>query len=120
MPLYSERGDEITRVTHEDFYNRHYPRLTAQQRQAIEDEINAVLDSGRIHTTSWVPGADWTGKPYQAIYDVACDEDWHRARYLYGLIFMNVVINREETWYCGRYPRSEDEIIGLTYWRPDD
>ncbi len=120
MSLFTESRREITGVTHREFFERHYQRLSRQQQDEINDEIDRVLDSGRIHTTSWIPGPDWTGKPYQAIYDVACEEDWHKARLLYGLIFMQRVIEREDSWFCGRYPQREDEIIGLTYWKPEE
>lgn len=120
MSLFNEHGKEITEVSHLDFFNRYYGRLDLAQQRAIDDTIDTVLDSGRIHTTSWVPGPDWRGTAYQPIFEVACSEDWHRARLLYGLIFMRRVIARDEDWYCGRYPRTEDEIIGLTYWRPTE
>ena len=32
---------------------------------------------------------------------------------------MKVVIDHPGDWICGRYPKDEDQIIGLTFWQPE-
>jgi hypothetical protein len=86
---------------------------------AIRVALNEYIDQqgrGEIATSSWIPGQDWTLTPYQPIYE-AVGRDWEMARFFFGLIVWNVFLNRPETWSFGRYPKSQGETIGLTYFR---
>jgi hypothetical protein len=86
----------------------------------IVDTLNEHINTtgrGEIITTSWIPGADWTETPYEPIF-FAAGQDWQSARFFYGLIVWQVMMNeRQEAWSFGRYPKSPGEIIGLTYFR---
>ncbi len=48
-------------------------RLSDDEFRAIVARINTLIDGagGRIATAGWLPGNDWTGTPFQAIYDKA-------------------------------------------------
>ena len=51
-------------------------RLSPQQIRDIKAELNALIDGTEVNTSSWMPGEDWTGTPYEPIYTKAtrCDE----------------------------------------------
>jgi hypothetical protein len=74
----------------------------------------AIKDNGRVEPIT--RHADWTDTPFEPIY-VAVGEDWEMARFFYGLIVWNVMMNRSETWSFGRYPKNDGDVIGMTYFR---
>lgn len=113
------RIDEIKRQTHEFEYSQWMRRLNPADFQRICDALNEYIDNqggGEIITSSWVPGTDWTDSPFHPIY-TAVGEDWEMARFFYGLIVWNVMMNRPETWSFGRYPKNDGDVIGMTYFR---
>lgn len=94
-------------------------RLPAGDFQTITNALNHYIDTaghGEIITTSWIPGKDWSGGPYNPVYE-AVGQDWNMARFFFGLIVWNVMMSRPEPWSFGRYPKREGDIIGLTYFR---
>ena len=46
-------------------------RLSPQQIRDIKAELNALIDGTEVNTSSWMPGEDWTGTPYEPIYTKA-------------------------------------------------
>ena len=111
--------EEIDKQTHEFEFTRWMRRLVPADFGCIRDALNQHIDTqsgGEIITSSWIPGADWNGTPYQPIYE-AVGQDWGMARFFFGLIVWNVMINRPETWSFGRYPKNDGDIIGMTYFR---
>ena len=86
--------------------------------QRIEDTLNHHINtvgSSEIITSSWIPGANWDDTPYEPIWWAV--RDWGLARFFFGLIVWNVMMNRPELWSFGRYPKREGDIIGMTYFR---
>lgn len=118
----SEGGsvEPITIQAHDWWFRQWMRNLTPAEYQAIVDALNQHINTtgkAEIITTSWIPGSDWTGTPYEPIY-LSVGQDWQSARFFYGLIVWQVMMNeRREAWSFGRYPRSPGEIIGLTYFR---
>jgi hypothetical protein len=80
MLRYFDSNTNIAQVTHQSDYRRWLSRLTPAQRQAAFNFIDHVLvPKGRIHTSSWMPGADWTNTPLQPLYSVACNSSEQQA-----------------------------------------
>ncbi len=111
--------EEIHEQAHEREYRLWQRNMAPADMQGVRDALNEHINThghGEIVTSSWIPGADWRQTPYQPIY-TAVGEDWQSARYFYGLILWNVMMNRPEAWSFGRYPKRPGEVIGLTYFR---
>ena len=111
----------ITRQPHESEFRQWRRSLTPVDFENICAALNGYVDTqgrGEIATSSWIPGADWTGTPYEPIYH-AVDDSWELARFFFGMIVWHVFLNRPETWSFGRYPRNPNETIGLTYFKLD-
>ena len=111
--------EPITSQTHESEFRQWSRNLPSADFQNICVALNEYVDTqgrGEIATSSWIPGADWTGTPYEPIYH-AVGDSWEMARFFFGLIVWNVFLNRSETWSFGRYPRNPGETIGMTYFR---
>ncbi len=78
-----DKQREVTRIPHEEFYNARISRLPPEQIQAIQDEILLRIDGIEIAVAGWIPGSDWTGTPFQSIYEDACDRDFDASRWLF-------------------------------------
>jgi hypothetical protein len=107
----------ITTIPHLSAYRAWCSKLTGMELQAIKDELNARIGGSPIHTSSWMPGADWTGTVFEPIYTKACSLNEDAAAKMFGLILWDVVSDREEMWACGRYQKDGVDIEGMTYFR---
>ena len=114
--LFDIDGNKIMQIPHRYDYDVWRSRLTHDELQAIQDELNQRVSGTEVHTSSWIPGSDWTGTVYQPIYD-ACQDQESAAKF-FGLFLWEVMMNREgEAWCFGRYEKDGIPIEGLTYFR---
>jgi len=112
-----ESKQYIREIPHRPFYDACRVRLTNAQYQAIYEALDQRVGTDEIHTSSWIPGANWMGTVYQPIYDTACRHDQDAAARFFGLILWHVMLDREEVWSFGRYEKDNIPIEGLTYFR---
>lgn len=119
MPLYAigNQQEEITEVPHRKNYETWVPRIPANDLEAIRRELNARIDGGVVHTSSWIPGADWQDTVFQPIYTLACRYNEESAAKCFGLILWEVMMERPEKWSFGHYELNDVPIEGLTYFR---
>lgn len=82
----------------------------------IEARLNNMIDGDRIHTAGWMPGSDWTGTPFQRIYEV-CGNDVDEAAKCFGLIVWTVFEKRPESWAGAHGMIDGKEIRSRTYFR---
>jgi hypothetical protein len=111
--------EPINTQAREQYFRQWMHNLASDDFDAICASLNHHIDTqggGEIVTSSWIPGSDWRGTPYQRIYEaVGADEDM--ARFFFGLIVWRVMMDRPETWAFGRYPQKDGDVIGLTYFK---
>lgn len=107
----------ITRVPHGEDYRRWRARLGERDFRLIWDALDARVEGDEILTSSWIPGADWTGTVFQPIYDRACGGDQESAAKFFGLILWDVVMSRPDQWAFGKYEKDGVPIAGTTYFR---
>jgi len=103
------------------------PKIGLPNIDAAKAEIHRMLSSGEVHTTSWMPGRDWTGTPFDPIYWALQDEIL--AAKCFGLLVMECVLERSngmalefavpmpEDWGSGHYEKDGYPIKGRTYFR---
>jgi len=119
--LYAIDGNgNVKRIDHIPYakdYQQWKSKLTPDEYQSIEDAINDLIDGDEIHTSSWMPGSDWTGTAFMPIYDKACKRDTTAAGLFFGLIVYKVVMERPDKWSFGRYEKDGIPIKGMTYFR---
>jgi len=118
--LYSIDSESfIDTIPHRPDYDRWRKRISDTDFDAICDELNSRIGGKEIETSSWIPGADWTGTVFQPIYEDACDYDATAAAKFFGLIVWKVFRDHDDTWSFGRYKLRDIPIAGLTYFRID-
>lgn len=114
--LFTTDRKKIDRIPHLSEYEVWKSRLTPKQFQAIVEELNSRVDGSKVHTSSWMPGPDWSHTVFQPIYEQACGRDNQSAAMCFGLILWEVMMNRPETWYFCKDP--ESGIKGTRYFIP--
>lgn len=116
--LYSvDVGSYVDYVPRIKEYDAWRSRLPPGDFQAIWDDLYGRISGSEIQTSSWIPGADWSGTVFQPIYDKACDQDPVASAKFFGLILWDVVRNHENTWGFGCYKLGDVPIEGMTYFR---
>jgi hypothetical protein len=107
----------IDYIPHAKEYKIWKARLNPQQLAAIEKALIVKIQGSEIHTSSWIPGNDWTGTVFDPIYSVACLQNEVSAAQCFGLILWEVLMNHHDYWAFGRYEKDGIPIRGLTYFK---
>jgi hypothetical protein len=117
--LYSvDTGNYIDYIPHEREYRAWVGRLTRAEVEAIEAELNRMVEGDEIHTSSWMPGSDWSGTVFHPIYESACQQNEQAAGMCFGLMLWKVLMDRrEDVWGFGHYEKAGVPIEGMTYFR---
>jgi hypothetical protein len=84
----------------------------------IHDDLDKRFSGKEVDTSSWIPGSDWTGTPFDPIWH-ACRHNDVTAALFFGLIVWQVVMDREDCWSFGKYEKDGIPIKGTTYFRID-
>lgn len=93
-------------------------RMTPNDFEAICAALEVRFNTDEVHTSSWIPGSDWTGTPYQPIYEDACGRDPEAAAKFFGLIVWYVAATRHPgIWGFGHFEKDGVSIQGMTYFR---
>ena len=100
-------------IPHRRDYDTWLSRLSQAERNDVFNFVGNFVDSGRIHTSSWMPGPVWKGTPLEAI-EKATRGSQQQAGWCFGLILMEVMIGRPEQWYC---KKDSERTEGTIYWR---
>lgn len=122
MVYWMESGEQITEIglSRRNFYEECIGKLSNQEMDNIKDYINSDIDEFiNSDNQVYVPGhrvpTDWSGTELQVIYDKACGQNPNQSALVYGLITLEVMIDRFEKWMATKsnYNRDFDQ---MTYW----
>ena len=109
----------IRSIPHKVKFNAFMKIISPLDYKNIEDAINERIDAdilkgSDIQTSGWIPGNDWTGTVYEAIYNVYRDRD--AAGKMFGIIVWKVFMERPDNWGFGRYKVNDVPIESMTYF----
>lgn len=93
-----------SRCQYADRFSLLEKRLSKAEFEAIEARINELGDEagGEIATAGWLPGNNWTGTPFDPIYQKAAKRDHTLSAQLFGLFVWYTIMRRPEAWASGR------------------
>lgn len=94
-------------------------RLSPAELAAIRNALDARIAGSRIETSSWIPGADWRGTPYQPIYERGARFDPTLAALMFGLMVWEAFERHGDDWYTERFSMGGDEDRFRVYFKPD-
>ena len=113
--LFSIDGKQIVSVAYEAEFKKRMKFLNDTDYKKIIDELNRVIKSGDVHTSSWIPGSDWRNTIYEPIW-IACQKNDVLAAKFYGQILYKVMMDRPENWCFGDFSHAK----GKTYFKIHD
>ena len=115
--IYSlESKSFINKIPHQTDFRDWRNRISGTAYEAIIDHLDSLVDGTEVMTSSWIPGADWSGTPFEPIYH-ACRQNEDAAAQFFGLILWDVMLRRDDCWAFGRYDKEGIPIRGLTYFK---
>lgn len=116
--LYSleDTRNPVQEIPHQKEYRIWRGNISDSDYEAIVDHLDSLIEGTEVQTSSWIPGSDWTGTPFEPIYH-ACRFDVNAAAQFYGLILWDVMMRRADHWSFSRYEKDGIPIRGLTYFR---
>jgi hypothetical protein len=114
---YLESDEDVTSMPRAETFRLLTQRLSPDEFNAITHALNEKIDGDEIHTSSWMPGADWNGTPYQSIYERAARHDPELAGKPFGLMVFYVFMTRQDAWITGKFELDGEPIRGRTYFR---
>jgi len=94
-------------------------RLTREEFEAMVERINELIDASgaEIATASWLPGGDWSGTPFEAIYGKAAPGDSERSAMFFGQLVWYAIMRRPDRWSSAKYELDDKQIRSRTYFR---
>jgi hypothetical protein len=111
-------------------YNRRFRAWKSNMRPAdiarVKRELHQIISTANVHTTSWIPGEDWFGKPWFPIFLHGARQNEVHAAMCFGLFCWECFLERSkpggdwggEDW---GYKHCDDQwgnpIKGRTYFR---
>lgn len=110
-------GKRITSVPFLAEYKKFLSRLTRDELTAIKSALSSKIEGTRVQTAGWMPGSDWEGTAFQAIYEKAARYDQAAAARCFGLIVWEVFIERPEVWTSGQFEKGGEPIGSRTYFQ---
>jgi len=109
----------IDHVPYQEKFDKLRQRLTKDEFDAMVTEINRLInrDGGEIATAGWLPGSDWTGTPFEAIYTKAARLDFEGSALFFGQLVWYTIMQRPEHWASGRYEKDGKDIGSRTCFK---
>lgn len=120
MLISMDTGEEISRIPHHRQWEEWRGRLSDAQWTEITEELQKRTTGSEVHTAGWIPGNDWTGTPFQTIYEVACRRNVEAAGLCFGLAVWVFMMEHDARWGFGKYDLNNVPIRSMTYFRLRD
>ncbi len=114
--LYDVDQNEHTEMIHSSDYDRWRRRLSDEDHQRVIAALHQIMNENDIFKSSYLPGTNWNGTPYQPIY-YAVGESEIDAALFYGLLVWEAVQQHMNEWYFIKQQESDDQPTGMTYFR---
>ncbi len=93
-------------------------RLSIAELDGVRNALDARIQGSRIETAAWIPGSDWRGTPYQAIYAVAARQNSDLAAMMFGLLAWEAFERHEDDWYTTRFSAGGEDDRFRVYFKP--
>ena len=107
------------KVPHEKDYRTWTGRLTADELLSVRAELERRLEGKDVTVSSWLPGNDWRGTPFAAIYEKATLFNEEQAAMCFGLVLWDLMMGRDEWWGCMKCEPGAKGVAGTRYFRID-
>jgi hypothetical protein len=115
MLLSPDTFEVIKEIPHKKEYAIWKKRLTCGEYDDLVKVLMDRISGDKILTSSWIPGSDWNGTPYQIIYEKACQGNKEHSAWFFGLILWDVMMRHPDIWSFAK----SVHVKGTTYFKVD-
>ena len=112
-----ETGEKVIHIPHQSDFDLWRSRLSTQEFDAIMNHLSSLMQGNEIHTSSWIPGNDWSNTVFDPIYTKACNMDMNLSGLCFGLFVWYAFQQDSDEWYFGRFEKDGIAIKGMTYFK---
>ena len=123
MLYWIDNNREVKEIpkTRKGFFYQRYNRLSESEIELIKDYINSLIDSViENNKFVFVPGQHvpktWENTPLDVIWAKACNKDTTASALWFGLITMQIIIDRDEIWRATKINYNNNDIARTTYF----
>ena len=113
----------IKTLPHKSDFDRWRKNISDADYDKVVDTLLAdFFQTGEIAVSSFIPGKDWSGTPYQAIWH-ACSKNDRQAALFFGLIVFKTLMDMpfaDGVWSLGKaknYTDKFENIRGILYFK---
>jgi hypothetical protein len=107
----------MTRIPHRREYDLWRANISEADFDAAVAAIQDWIADKDVFTSSFIPGNDWTGTPYEPLYQ-ACGQSETQSGFFFGLIVWKVVMDDDDDeWRFKPAEKDNADPLGMTYWR---
>ena len=111
----------VTKVPYEKEYKELLKGFTDKEFTKLWNYVDSALpnDKFSVGTTFPLDSPHWGNGPLKVIY-VKCRKDKAQAGYLLGQIVFDIILNRNEEWFCTKTNITHRDFETLFYFRGND
>jgi len=116
----------VTNIPHKADYKRWRKNISDEDYNKVVDVLlTEHFGAGEIKVSSFLPGHDWSGTPYEAIW-YACNQNDFQAALFFGLIVFKTLMDmpwEDGVWSFGKaanYTERFENIRGMLYFKLDN
>lgn len=124
-----ENGSQIFGIPHkrQEFFNNGKKNLTSKEFEDLKNYVNEIIDKvliskstdNKFFVPGWEAAGSWENTPLQTIWEKVCFHDSKSCALWYGLLVMEVLIDRNEDWKAIKTNYNRD-FEQMTYWTNSD
>ncbi len=124
-----ENGSQIFEMPHtrQKFFNYGKKNLSQDEFENIKSYVNKIIDKvlisksddNKFFVPGWEATGSWENTPLQTIWEKVYKYDRESCALWYGLLVMEVLIERSEDWKAIKTNYNKD-FEQMTYWTNDD
>jgi hypothetical protein len=117
----SGKSFPVSHVPYIKDYEEIIKRFTPQQFNELWDYVDSNLpDEGfSVGTTFPLGSPHWGDGPLHIIY-INCGKDKVRAGYFLGQLVFDIILNRDEEWFCTKTNITHRDFSTLFYFKRGD
>ena len=117
--LYGNIKENLPR-SKRNFFDNGLSKITHEEYSQLVDYFNQLIDNNCqkqagsvLSVPGWNAPGSWQGKPIQIIWDKIFPGDKEHCAFWYGLLYMQVIIDRDDEWIATKtnFDRDFDQMI---------
>lgn len=110
----------VEKVPHASEYAVWMSRLSKRDVDDVRAEMEKRMEGKDVNVSSWIPGNDWAGTPFEVIYRKATLFNEGQAAMCFGLMLWELMMERDDWWGCRKCEPGDRGISGTAYFRIED